>query len=384
MHITDHYQPDLGYQEVHLARAQARAGHRVVILASTTKPAGALECGNAQPEYDVEVRRLGSTRIGSRLWMKGIERHLAEIKPDWTIAHCLMTFGAIRAAIALLRGRFDGVLTVDDHTVLSNRRTDFIGSAAYCVFRVLITPWLIRACRDFVAVTPETKSLLSSEYGIPMELVRLVPLGADAELFRPDPVARAVVRQRLGWPKDSIVVVHAGKFLPEKRLLQLVSAVEPLAAENPRLKLLLIGSGPGQYVDELHLRASALPAGCVHFHPPVTNRELPALLAAADIGIWPGTESIVHLEAMACGLAIIICDKESQRDRVEGGAGLLTTGDPTDVRSKLAALLADAGLLNSIQRRARERIETQLCWQRLARQFEPACDAPSTCPAATR
>jgi len=384
VHIIDHYQPDLGYQEVHLARAQARAGHKVVVITSTAKPAMALECESPLPEENVEVRRLAFVRVGGRLWMRGIERHLAEIKPDWVIVHCLMTWSAIRAGIGRLTRRFDGILTIDDHTVLSYRRTDLIGSAAYRAFRLLVTPWLTRVCRDFVAVTPETRSLLLSDYGIPAELVRLVPLGADADLFRPDPVARAAVRQRLGWTTDSIVIVYAGKFLPEKCLLELIGAVEPLAAENPKLKLLFIGSGPAQYADELHLLAGTLPTGCVCFHPAVSNRELPELLAAADIGVWPGSESIVHLEAMACGLAIVIRDKDSLRDRVAGGAGLLTTGDPGDIRAKLVALLNDPGLLGTIQRKARERIETQLCWQRLARQFEPAWSIPSRRQTVTR
>jgi glycosyltransferase involved in cell wall biosynthesis len=76
------------------------------------------------------------------------------------------------------------------------------------------------------------------------------------------------------------------------------------------------------------------------------------------------------LEAMACGLAIVIRDKHSLRDRVEGGAGLLTSGHPADIRNKLSSLLNDPELLERTRRRAREKVEAELCWEHLARQFE--------------
>lgn len=363
VHVTQYYLPDLGYQEVHLARAQAAAGHRVVVLTSDERPNLSMSptrcnsIGGAKHDDGVQVVRMKARHIGNRLLLRGLTREIERRNPDWVIAHSLMTLTTLTVCKARYRGKFTGWLTIDDHTNGSNRRRGLIADLVYAAYKKFVTPWVLRICNDLVAVTSETVGILKTQFGIPERFIRLVPLGADANLFHFDAAARSTTRARFGWPSDAIVVAYAGKLLPEKRVLELVDALQPLAATNASIQLLIVGSGPENYVDQLTRRIHSDEYNWVRLVPAVQNSELPALLSAADIGVWPGNESIVHLEAMSCGLPIIIRDLASLRDLVEGGAGLLTTGDPDDIRAKVANLVANANLRKSIRQRARSKVK---------------------------
>jgi glycosyltransferase involved in cell wall biosynthesis len=376
-HVTQYYLPDLGYQEVHLARAQAKAGHRVIVFTSRERPSRSMSPVGREPATDdglddgVQVVRMEARHVGNRLLLKGLSQKLADLNPAWVIAHSLMTLTTLAVCRARSAGKYRGWLTIDDHTLGSNRRPGLVGDLAYATYKKFVTPWILRVCNDFVAVTTETVGILKDQFGIPPKFIRLVPLGADANLFRFDAAGRNAIRGRLGWPQEALVVAYAGKLLPEKRVLQLVDAMQPLAAADASIRLLIVGSGPENYVDQLNRRLQSSGGDWARLIPAVLNKELPSLLSAADIGVWPGTESIIHLEAMSCGLPIIIRDLESLRDLVEGGAGLLTTGEPDDIRAKLVALLTNAALRNGIRRRARLKVENQLSWNRLAKRFEP-------------
>jgi glycosyltransferase involved in cell wall biosynthesis len=376
-HVTQYYLPDLGYQEVHLARAQAKAGHRVIVFTSRERPNRSMSPVGREPATDdglddgVHVVRLEARHVGNRLLLKGLSRKIENLNPDWVIAHSLMTLTTLTVCRAHSAGKCRGWLTIDDHTLGSNRRPGMVGDLAYATYKKFLTPWVLRTCNDFVAVTTETVGILKDQFGIPAKFIRLVPLGADANLFRFDEAGRNAIRARLGWPQDALVVAYAGKLLPEKRVLQLVDAMQPLAAADASIRLLIVGSGPENYVDQLNRRLQSSGGDWARLVPAVLNKELPSLLSAADIGVWPGTESIIHLEAMSCGLPIIIRDLVSLRDLVEGGAGLLTTGEPDDIRAKLVVLLTNAALRNRIRRRARLKVENQLSWNRLAERFEP-------------
>ena len=376
-HVTQYYLPDLGYQEVHLARAQAKAGHRVIVFTSRERPNRSMSPVGAKSSTDdglddgVHVVRLHAHHIGNRLLLKGLSRGIEDFNPDWVIAHSLMTLTTLKVCQARSRGKYSGWLTIDDHTLGSNRRQGLVADLAYTAYKKFVTPWVLSTCKDFVAVTTETAGILKDQFGIPEKFIRLVPLGADANLFRFDEAGRSAIRSRLGWSPEAIVVAYAGKLLPEKRVLELVDALQPLAAADASIRLLIVGSGPENYVDQLNRRLESSGGDWARLVPAVLNKDLPALLSAADIGVWPGTESIIHLEAMSCGLPVIIRDLLSLRDLVEGGAGLLTTGEPEDIRAKLVALLTNAGLRKSIQQRARSKWRTQLSWNRLAERFEP-------------
>ncbi|NTV28119.1 MAG: glycosyltransferase family 4 protein, partial [Methanothrix sp.] len=82
--------------------------------------------------------------------------------------------------------------------------------------------------------------------GVPAEKVRVCYHGVDAGFFDPsrvDPKRLAALRQRYGFAKDDQILLFMGRLEPVKGVMQLFSAMPSVKAENPRVKLLMVGKG---------------------------------------------------------------------------------------------------------------------------------------------
>jgi glycosyltransferase involved in cell wall biosynthesis len=71
---------------------------------------------------------------------------------------------------------------------------------------------------------------------------RVMPIGVDADLFRPDPAAREATRIRLGWnSSNSPVVGFVGRFIEGKGLALMMGALDRI---RESWRALFIGGGP--------------------------------------------------------------------------------------------------------------------------------------------
>jgi glycosyltransferase involved in cell wall biosynthesis len=126
---------------------------------------------------------------------------------------------------------------------------------------------------------------------------------AKAEEARP---RREALRREMGAGEGEAVLLFAGKFIPKKRVGDLVGASALLQKGARPVRLCLVGSGPL----EGELRAQAEGLGLpVHFAGFKNQSELPAYYAAADLLVLPSdseTWGLVVNEAMACGLPAVV------------------------------------------------------------------------------
>lgn len=111
----------------------------------------------------------------------------------------------------------------------------------------------------------------------------------------------------------------------------------------------------------------------VEFRGQLTSDEVPALLATADIFVFPtvwGTEGfgMVAAEAMACGVPVVASRIAAIPEVVlDGETGLLAEpGDPFDLASKLRLLLEDPGQRSRLGIAAAQHAQ-QYRWDRLAK-----------------
>lgn len=156
---------------------------------------------------------------------------------------------------------------------------------------------------------------LAAEHGVD---VRTIPMGVADPLAAPGPLTAAEVRARYRLAPEDVVVGAFGGLTPEKRLPQVIEAVAALAADHPRLHLLLVGS-PARHYDALAEAQQRGIADRVHFTGFVPDADLPAHLLAADIGAclrWPtnGETSASWLRLVAAGRATVITDLAHQEE----------------------------------------------------------------------
>jgi D-inositol-3-phosphate glycosyltransferase len=155
----------------------------------------------------------------------------------------------------------------------------------------------------------------------------VIPFGVDTEVFRPRDKTDA--RRQIGLLADSTLILWLGRFgIGDKAdLLPLIRVFAQLqeSASDPRLRLVLAGSGPGRDVELFDRYARALG---VRDRIDVLTDTSPAirhlLHAAADIFVSPvdniqETMGITPLEAMACGVPQVASDWDGYRELVRHG-----------------------------------------------------------------
>jgi alpha-1,6-mannosyltransferase len=143
-------------------------------------------------------------------------------------------------------------------------------------------------------------------------------LGVDTSVFSPER-KNAGLRADLGLPKQTRLLVYAGRFTREKKLPLLIEAVELLG--DP-YHLVMIGSGNG-------LPASARVTRLPFQRDPTA---LANLIASCDCLVHPGdqeTFGLVVLEAMACGIPVVGMDAGGVSELIDCDTGLLVApGSP--------------------------------------------------------
>jgi glycosyltransferase involved in cell wall biosynthesis len=120
---------------------------------------------------------------------------------------------------------------------------------------------------------------------------------------------RQMTRSRWGAGPESFVVLFAGKFIPKKRPLDILPAMQKCGAPGREVIAVFVGSGDL----EQPLREQSLKLGVpARFEGFKNQTEMPACYAAADVLVLPSdhgeTWGLVVNEAMACGLPTIVSD----------------------------------------------------------------------------
>ncbi|MGZ8751227.1 MAG: glycosyltransferase family 4 protein, partial [Pseudonocardia sp.] len=204
---------------------------------------------------------------------------------------------------------------------------------------------------DVVTVVSRyTRGRFAAAFG-PDAALEPLPPGVDAEVFRPDPQARAALRRRYGLG-TAPVVTCVSRLVARKGQDQLVAVLPQLRARVPGTRLLLVGDGP----DAARLRRLADAHDVtehVVFTGSVPAAELPAHHAAGDVFALPcrtrggGLDveglGIVLLEASASGLPVVAGDSGGAPETVrEGVTGHVVGGrDTAALADALGGLLAD-------------------------------------------
>jgi glycosyltransferase involved in cell wall biosynthesis len=258
---------------------------------------------------------------------------------------------------------------------------DAPGSAKQWLDRATIVRPL-RRWRDWqcahadLIVTPTTRILPP---GVPAARVLQTEWGADTDRFRPGATGTLPFARSAG----ETVVVFVGAFRSWHGASRLIEAVKTLRARGRTdVKVVMIGEGP-----ELG-KAQALSRGVdgVMFTGAVRHEQIPACLAAADVGAapfdldaHPALKREFHwsplkiFEYMASGLPVVAPRIDRLAHIVRDGLeGVLYDGD--DPRGLAFALerLTDATLRSQLGRAARARAVEHFSWRSHCRKLDHA------------
>lgn len=182
------------------------------------------------------------------------------------------------------------------------------------------------ACDLVLSPSPSSDATLAG-IGVPPERVARWDRGVDTTRFDP------ALREPLG-PAEAINVLYAGRITREKGADLLADSFLLARAQNPSLRLVLVGGGPEQERLRERVGESAVFRGWLE------GEELARAYASSDIFLFASrtdTFGQVVLEAQASGLPVVAVAEGGPLSLIENrSSGLLC---PPDARALAAAVL---------------------------------------------
>jgi glycosyltransferase involved in cell wall biosynthesis len=189
--------------------------------------------------------------------------------------------------------------------------------------------------------------------------VQVVPNPVDTERFSPGPKDPTLLRELSISPAQT-VVLFASRLASVKRPLDLVESARQAIAKNPGLVYLIVGDGPCREAVVEACRRHGI-SGSFRFVGWVPHDHVPQYMRLADVVVLPSElegQSLVYLEAQACGRLLLASDIPAAREVVtDGHTGLLfPKGDIEELTAKTLLVAGSTGWREEIGRRARGRV----------------------------
>lgn len=228
---------------------------------------------------------------------------------------------------------------------------------------------VMRRADAWIAFGHTVYDTLRDRAGYSDKPARVLSPGVDTDTFRPDAVARANVRNRLGWRADEPVVGFAGRFVEEKGIGTVLHA---FSQSTQRWNLLLVGGGSlVARIESLRLQHPSR----VRLARDVSHSEMPAYLRAMDLLCAPSRTTVgwkeqfgrMLIEAMACGVPVVASDSGEIPYVVQDAGVLIPENDLAQWTDRIDRLVADSATRAHLATRGLARARSEFSWPVVAR-----------------
>jgi len=243
--------------------------------------------------------------------------------------------------------------------------------------RNIFQRWMFRNSDLIIANSLYTAGLAAKI--VPGGKIVAIPLGVDAELFKPGDKLKS--RDKLGLPQDKIIVLTVARIKEHKGFDVVFGALSAMSAsEKEKIIHVIAGIGP----DKEKFQAKARELGIesqLKWLGFVADEDLPDLYRAADLFVLctrefkggKGVEGfgLVFLEAQASGTPVVGTRTGGIPDAVkEGEGGFFIAEDDSDgLKKLLEKLCREPASFEHQGRLARERVERECTWESYIARF---------------
>jgi mannosylfructose-phosphate synthase len=241
-----------------------------------------------------------------------------------------------------------------------------------------------------VATTRDQFDLITKDYGVPADKVRLIPPGYDDRRFFPvSDASRAAIRRRLGF--KGRVILALGRLARNKGYDLLIQAFTLVAKRHPDAILHLAVGGSSLNADEKRLleelRELAGRGGYadrIVFDSFVAEDDLADYYRAADMFVLCSRYEpfgMTAIEAMACGAPTVVTVHGGLYRMLSFGRHALFADpfDAEDLGITMAKILRHNRLRRRLECLGAERVRSIFTWSGIAQQLTLAVE-PQTLP----
>ena len=390
--ICEFYDEGLEFQENLLVKYYRKHGHTVTVITSTFE--SVFDYYNDRHDKRKPERRYldhGATIIKLPYRYNLLNRFraytdigplLEEARPELIYVHDIIP--NLPEAVAYMRRNPGCRMILDYHADYSNSGKNWLSLK---VLHGILRKRILDAARPYLSkifpVVPASATFLNEVYGIPMEEMEILPLGADMDLVRAiqEEGGREALRRQLGFGPQDIVIFTGGKLTPNRRTEILLDAVARLA--HLPLKVVVVGdSGPDGVGYRQFLEDKASQQGGVVFTGWLGKKDVYHHMNAADIAVFPASQSIMWQQAIASGLPLVVGDVGSQdisylnladNIRILRGESISSEG----LAAEIEAIAVNPDLRRAMSLGATRVALQELDWDRLIDRTLDVVDAPS-------
>ena len=241
-----------------------------------------------------------------------------------------------------------------------------------------LAAWTFQHARGVTACSPELADG-AVRMGADRERIHLVPWGASPEVFA-DHADDGHLRNRLGIPRDAVIVLGLGRLVAKKGFDVLIRAAPRVLTQHPSTWFVIGGDGPERgrllsLADEVNVSHRVILTGSVPW------TEVPDYLSMSDIFVVPSMRDVsgnldglptTVLEAMAAGRPVIATPVGGISMVVENGkTGVIVPEANSEVLANaLVRLLGSPDERKRLGRESRDRVRRDLNWAAIARRFD--------------
>ena len=283
-----------------------------------------------------------------------LRRIVGKIKPE------LIHAGPIQncAFIAVLSG-FRPILTM-------SWGYDLVMDADKNAWMRWVTRYTLKRSAFFVSDANVSRRKAVS-FGMNPEKTVIFPWGTDIEHFHPKEEERGKKKTNAERGK-SLTLFCSRTWESIYGVDVLAKAFVKVAAVNPDLNLILLGSGSqGAKIRQILMSGNAMER--VHFGGHVSQADLPRWYHMADIYISPSHvdgSSVTLMEALASGLPCLVSDIPGNKEWIEDGVNgwLFRDGDVDDLAQKILEAIQNRKLFTRIGEAARKTAEQKADWKK--------------------
>lgn len=240
-----------------------------------------------------------------------------------------------------------------------------------------LTQKVVAEADQLVAVSWALKEAVEA-LAQPKREIRVIYMGCDTEVFRPNEAAREQVREFLGISAHEMIILFVGRLVEAKGIFELIEAFSQIQSRYPQTHLVFVGDDRDRAKLEVQVKQKKLDRA-IHFVGVRPHSEMPTWLNAADLLVLPshneGLPNVV-VEALACGIPVIATNVGGIPEVVEDKKSglLIDTGDVDSLISAIESLLQDKEKRKEMGAYGRSSIEQKFSWSRSAKALKELYD----------
>ena len=356
VHILAYFKEDVAYQENYLTVGQKELGNEVYVVTSQLEPDFGVNSESrvhALGTYDYHgvtiIRTIKRIEFKNKfIIFKGLYRQLEKLKPDLIFFHDHSP--ELLTCVKYIKKHKGTRLRVDIHSSKDNSMHTLLGKIYFGVVWRAIIKHIQKYYDKLFCIAPECIDFATDIFKIAPDKIDFMPLPGDASYLRDYEANRKKVRTELGFSDDETVIYHTGKLPGTKKTKEVLQAFDELVLKNVKIYIWGFISEDFRPILDHFLEKNSN----IHYQGWVSAKQLKWYLLGADALLQPGGPSNTFIEAICCGVPLVLANNGQGRELCKMQNGYLIDNVSTETIRRAIEYIAKPEEISRMRRNAFE------------------------------